>query len=272
MRSHFFTVIENHDVAEDLPHRLEMLKALTLNGKDIGHFEEKIGPFMLRWVQPIIEARLTVPFLEMLIHIIRFNTAYLEKEVIVNILYHACSMSCTIDDRNTVLQCLAVVDTVIRYAIFPNESLTYVIYALCRTVNCESYCHKSWQIMRNLLGTELGHAALLIMCNILNEQTLHHDAPLLRGAVFHINMGVWGSTSSAASTLRCTPSMVLNSFLHSLKSGHIIVTYEVTLSIQRLINNQGKDLSEPTWDVIIDILAAIAENNGIKFKYIQIDR
>lgn len=86
--------------------------------------------------------------------------------------------------------------------------------ALCRTVNCETYCQQSWQIMRNLLGTDLGHAALLQMCNILNERALHTDAPLLRGAVFHINMGVWGSSSSAASTLRCTPSMVLLSFLY----------------------------------------------------------
>lgn len=50
----------------------------------------------------------------------------------------------------------------------------------------------------------------------------------------------------------------------------MIVTYEVTLSIQRLIQNQGKELSEPTWDVIIDILSAIAKNNGkvlLKFIY-----
>lgn len=127
---------------------------------------------------------------------------------------NACTLSCTIDDTATVLHCLSVLDTVIRYAIFPDEALPLVIMALCRTVNCETYCQTAWQIMRNLLGTDLGHAALLQMCNILNERTLHQDAPLLRGAVFHINMGVWGSSSSAASTLRCTPSMVLLSFLY----------------------------------------------------------
>lgn len=210
-------------------------------------------------------------------------------------------MSCTVDDTQTVLHCLSVLDTVIRYAIFPDESLTLVIFALCRTVNCEQYCQTAWQIMRNLLGTDLGHAALLTMCNILNERNLHHDAPLLRGAVFHINMGVWGSSSSAASTLRCTPSMVLLSFLfvsqecvscntriefkknscgsdensskifvlffQSLRSGHLIVTYEVALSIQRLIQNQGRELSEPTWDVILDILSGIADNNGTVFLF-----
>ncbi|XP_063696439.1 tuberin [Culicoides brevitarsis] len=262
MRGHFFHVIQEHDVHEDLPLRLDLLKALTYNGKEIGHFEEKIGRFMLEWFHPIVDAKLTRGFLEMLINIIRYNTAYLDKEIIIGILNNACTLSCTVDDNATVLHCLSVLDTVIRYAIFPDEALPLVIMALCRTVNCETYCQTAWQIMRNLLGTDLGHAALLQMCNILNERSLHPDAPLLRGAVFHINMGVWGSSSSAASTLRCTPSMVLLSFLYSLKSGHMIVTYEVTLSIQRLIQNQGRELSEPTWDVIIDILLAIAKNNA----------
>lgn len=86
MRGHFFHVIQNHDVPEDLPFRLEMLKALTSNGKEIEYFEEKIGGFMLQWINAIVEARLTVPFLEMLINIIRYNTAYLDKEIIVGIL------------------------------------------------------------------------------------------------------------------------------------------------------------------------------------------
>lgn len=261
MRAHFFNVIQNHDVKEDLKHRLELLRVLTNNGKDIGHFEERIGPFMLQWISQIAEAGLLVPFLEILIHIIRFNTAYLDRDIIVGILYHACHTSCSSDNHDTVLQCLSVLDTVIRYAIFPNESLSSVIFALCRTVNVETYCQQSWQIMRNLLGTDLGHAALLMMCQILTEPGLQNDAGLLRGAVFHINMGVWGSSSPAAVTLRCTPTMTLNSFLKSLYSGHIIVTYEVVLSVQRLIQNQSLELTEPTWDVVLDILSAVADNN-----------
>lgn len=40
----------------------------------------------------------------------------------------------------------------------------------------------------------------------------------------------------------------------------MIVTYEVILGIQRLINISGKDLSEPSWDILCDILIAIADN------------
>lgn len=65
--------------------------------------------------------------------------------------------------------------------------------------------------MKNLLGTNLGHAALLTMCKILNDELMYTDEALLRGAVFHINMGLWGS---AVPKLRCSPSTVLTSFLH----------------------------------------------------------
>lgn len=49
-------------------------------------------------------------------------------------------------------------------------------------------------------------------------------------------------------------------FTQVLQSQRIIVTYEVILGIQRLINTSGRELSEPSWDVLCDILKAIADN------------
>lgn len=40
----------------------------------------------------------------------------------------------------------------------------------------------------------------------------------------------------------------------------MIVTYEVIIGIQRLIHVSGRDLSEPTWDVLCEILRTIADN------------
>lgn len=42
MREQFFLVIQNHEVSEDLKHRLELLDTLTENGKDIKNLEEKV--------------------------------------------------------------------------------------------------------------------------------------------------------------------------------------------------------------------------------------
>lgn len=48
--------------------------------------------------------------------------------------------------------------------------------------------------------------------------------------------------------------------LQALKSQRVIVTYEVIIGIQRLIQVSGRDLSEPTWDVLCEILRTIADN------------
>lgn len=65
--------------------------------------------------------------------------------------------------------------------------------------------------MRNLLGTHLGHASLLTMCRVLQEPALANDPGLLRGAVFHVNMGLWGR--HRITSLQCSPTAVLPSFL-----------------------------------------------------------
>lgn len=48
MREQFFLVIQNHEVNEDLKHRLELLDTLTENGKDIKNLEEKVHSFFNR--------------------------------------------------------------------------------------------------------------------------------------------------------------------------------------------------------------------------------
>lgn len=86
MRGHFYRVIENHNVPEDIEYRLSLLKTLTDNGKNITYFEESIGKFMLLWMPAIVEAGVTESFLEILVNIIKFNAAYLEKSVVVGII------------------------------------------------------------------------------------------------------------------------------------------------------------------------------------------
>lgn len=124
---------------------------------------------------------------------------------------HACYLSSFGHDTRTVLQCLQVLDAALCYTVFPTETLTICIVALCRTVT-EQYCQTSWRIMKNLLGTNLGHVTLLTMCNILSDRDMYADETLLRGAVFHINMGLWGQSGSVVPMLRCSPATVLASF------------------------------------------------------------
>ncbi|XP_073839436.1 TSC complex subunit tuberin [Musca autumnalis] len=260
MREQFFLVIQNHEVAEDLKHRLELLDTLTENGKDIKNLEEKIGRFMLLWLPAIHQANLLRPYLEMLGNLIKFNAAHLDNDIIIGIVQNACNLSCSVSDEDIGLQCLNILEMVMGYTIFPSDPLPQFVFTLCRTVNIGPYVRASWKIMKNLLGTELGYHSMKMMCNILNDRSLYEDEYLLRGAVFHLNMNIFGAPMVFQVSPLFYASMVLNSFLRALDSRHVCVTYEVILGIHIVITKYKSELPEIIWDRICDIMSAIVDN------------
>ncbi|KAL7732975.1 hypothetical protein ACLKA6_002785 [Drosophila palustris] len=153
MREKFFLVIQNHEAHEDLRHLLELLDTLTENGKDITNFEEKIGKFMLLWIPAITDASLLCPYLDMLVNLIKFNAAHLDKDILVGIVQNACELSCTVADDDTGLQCLTILELVIGYTIFPSETLHLCIVTLCRTVNHARYCQASFKVCPGIICT-----------------------------------------------------------------------------------------------------------------------
>ncbi|XP_067006155.2 tuberin isoform X2 [Anabrus simplex] len=258
MRVHFFRLVKEHDVPEDVGPRLELLQSLTENGKDILYFEEEVGPFLLQWMSDMTGIGKTHEFLSMLVNVIKFNAAYVDEDVIAGLVLNTCYLCCCSNSQQVVLTCLQVLDTVVCYSNLPSDSLPTFISALCRTVNVEAFCQSSWKIMRNLLGTHMGHSALYTMCRILQEPSSLQDIFLLRGAVFYISMGLWGT--KPVTTLKHKLTSVLPSFLHALESKHSVVMYEVILSIQRLINKYGLELHEPSWDVVLKIIETIIDH------------
>lgn len=155
---------------------------------------------------------------------------------------------------------LSLIDSVIAYSFLPMESLTSCIVALCRTGACQEYSLKSYEIMRRLLGTALGHAAIWTMCSLLNDATRRKDERLLCGAVYYTNLSLWGPSPAPTASLRFSISVVLKSFLEVIQLNHWHVTYEVLKSVQLLIQKQGGHLNEVTWDLVCQILTAAVNN------------
>ena len=50
--------------------------------------------------------------------------------------------------------------------------------------------------------------------------------------------------------------------LQALKSNHSVVTYEVMLSIQRLVGKYGVELQDPAWDLVLSIIESIISYIG----------
>ncbi|RLU20252.1 hypothetical protein DMN91_006859 [Ooceraea biroi] len=212
MRVNFFMVVKEYDMPEDISLRLELLQTLTENGKDILHLEERMGPFLLEWMPTVTagDGKRGAEFLSLLVNVIKFNSAYIDEDVIsglVQSISHLCYYS---NNTEVVSGCLEALDAIMCYSNLQSDSLQTFIIALCRSVNVETYCQTSWKIMRNLLGTHMGHCALYTMCRLLQDVNFQRDVRLLRGAVFYINMGLWGT--HRIPKLECTPASVLPSF------------------------------------------------------------
>lgn len=156
---------------------------------------------------------------------------------------------------------LSLIDAVICYSFLPMESLSSCIVALCRTGACQEYSIKSFDIMKRLLGTALGHATIWTMCSLLNDVSRRKDEKLLCGAVYYTNLSLWGPSPAPTASLRFSISVVLKSFLEVIQLGYWHVSYEVLKSVQQLIEKQGSHLNELTWDLIVKILDAAVNNN-----------
>ncbi len=75
----------------------------------------------------------------------------------------------------------------VRYSHIPEQSLVEFINALCRTLNIEACCQRSWQLMTNVLKSPCGHQGVIALCATLDNPDNVHVVNLLRGAVFYLS-------------------------------------------------------------------------------------
>uniref|UniRef100_A0A8C2KZ71 Tuberin n=1 Tax=Cyprinus carpio TaxID=7962 RepID=A0A8C2KZ71_CYPCA len=253
LRAYFFKIILDYQPSnEDLAERLEVFKALTENGKDITYLEEEIARFVLLWM----DIGLSSDFLHVLVNLVKFNSCYLDENVslMVQKICLLCNRTTSSTDIEVALQ---VLDAVVCYNCLPSDSLTVFIITLCRTVNVKEFCESCWKLMRKVLGTHLGHSAIYTMCRIMEERVYSEDAALLRGAVFFVGMALWGAHRLPA--LKNTPTLVLPSFYKAMSCANEVVSYEIVLSITRLIKKYGRELHVVTWDILLSIIERLLQ-------------
>ncbi|OXB68811.1 hypothetical protein ASZ78_002226 [Callipepla squamata] len=252
LRAHFFKVIKDYPSNEDLHERLEVFKALTENGRYITYLEEELADFVLQWM----DVGLTSEFLLVLVNLVKFNSCYLE-DYVADMVHKICILCIQTSSSVDIEISLQVLDAVVCYNCLPSENLPVFIITLCRTINVKELCEPCWKLMRNLLGTHLGHSAIYNMCRIMEDRAYMADAALLRGAVFFVGMALWGA--HRLNSLKNSPTSVLPSFLKAMTCPNAVVSYEIVLSITRLIKKYGKELQAVTWDILLDIMERLLQ-------------
>ncbi|KAB0401437.1 hypothetical protein E2I00_009221 [Balaenoptera physalus] len=252
LRALFFKVIKDYPSNEDLHERLEVFKALTDNGRHITYLEEELAEFVLQWM----DIGLSSEFLLVLVNLVKFNSCYLD-EYIASMVHMICLLCVQTVSSVDIEVSLQVLDAVVCYNCLPAESLPLFIVTLCRTINVKELCEPCWKLMRNLLGTHLGHSAIYHMCRIMEDRAYMEDAPLLRGAVFFVGMALWGA--HRLYSLKNSPTSVLPSFYEAMTCPNEVVSYEIVLSITRLIKKYRRELQAVTWDILLNIVERLLQ-------------
>lgn len=251
-RTHFFRVVLDLQRPEDLAKRLDLLKALTDNGKCISNFEDKAPEFLLKWMPEVLQAGKASEFLSLLVNVIKFNSAFLDKEIVTGIVQYTCILCCRTNSENDVKLGLDVLDSIVGYSILSSDILPHIVPTACRTVVIAKLSEPSWRVMHNLQGTHLGHGVISYLCRILEDRMNYRDHTLLKGAVFFLGAALW--SSKAVPTLKHTPAAVLPSIAKALESKQASVAYEAAVALHWLMGSRTTLLTAFTWEFVLDVL------------------
>ena len=234
MRPVLFYFIKCHKVSEDFEKKVALLIALTDNGKDIVHIEEQIGPLLLELLATRMEGEVMGDLLSCVSNMFKFNSAYLGQSVVARLILLLSELSRLSSDSSgdrEILLCLEIFKCVIMYSFVPKDAVVPYISLLCRVVNLANIAAESWDTMRKLMGTHLGHSALYQLCNIVRSPKNKSDSALIRGAVLFLGQSVWGAQSIAS--LKYSPMIVLPVFCTALENSHQLIIIEVVMQIER---------------------------------------
>ncbi|XP_037872619.1 tuberin isoform X4 [Bombyx mori] len=257
MRTIFFKFLrETHPShpPDDYQLRFKLLYTLTNSGKNINCFEVDIGEFLLEWLPQIQTPSNTVEFLQLIVNVVKFNATYLDEHIVHGIVNNACHLCVYSPEVTVVQQCLSLLEAVVSYSLLPRASLPTFVGALCRTVNMEHYCQNSWKLMRYVVGGDIGPAAVQQMVSLLQSGA---EAGAARGAVFYINMALWGP--QRVPTLKVSFLAVLPAFLKALEGRQAVVAYEVVVGVASVVTRAPHELYEPAWDVLLRIVRTLLQ-------------
>jgi len=258
LRSYLLEVIIINDThQEDIPQRLDLLVGLTENGKNIEYLEARIGRFIVEWFDEVVNTvpKITPEFLGLLTNLIKFNAAYFDQSIISNIILRTCQLTNRVTTTEQMKSCYQILDVVLCYSNLPSQTLTQFVIVLCKGVNINVLNEICVKIMKNLLGTHLGHSCVDTLRYLLCDQMNHDDISLIRGSIHFLTQSLWDQMR--VESLKHSPNSILPAYKCALECKNPFVALEVTLSIVCYIHAHNHDISEHAWDLILDICDAI---------------
>ena len=273
MRLVFFNLIRNYPKSrtEEVQLRLEMLKVLTENGKNLDYFRADIGDFLLKFLSDEIlpgQLSLAIPFLSMLINIFKYHAMCLQQPTVAGLVENTCQLiEKRMKNNDVVVQCLALFEVIPNNCAIPPESINSYTESLCLTVFTPEHKDTTWRIMKQILQTHVGHAVIKSLCVFLQDRINHSKVHVLRGAVHFIAGTLWGDQRQTS--LKHKPDAIIPCFVECCNCKHPLVCGEIAKAVHSLIEKQGPNLQLYTWSLIIDVCEMLVNNFDLKSAHID---
>ncbi|KAF9358041.1 Tuberous sclerosis 2-like protein [Mortierella sp. NVP85] len=297
LRAIFYQTINNHEIWEDFDDKLQALKELTNNGRDVYGFEKNIVRLLAHWIsssfeqakvaQHMSQQRLgmqksttslvtlsstpqlillqkPIPHFDttmaLLINVVKFNFVFIDELEIASLLdlLHTICINAPEDTQHTI----GFLDVIVRYGYVPTEGLSTFMKILCYTTLSDQFKDQAWGITVNLMKSHSAHSAIRLLCLNLrskDDSTLSiAQTRVVQGSIRLLERSVWSSTPIG------TLSVSYSTILWSLKSAADFkskeVDQDIIQSLRTLLESHAKELGDLEYEIILDILERLSEH------------
>ncbi|KAF9161227.1 Tuberous sclerosis 2-like protein, partial [Mortierella sp. AD011] len=297
LRALFYQVIHNHEIWEDFDDKLQALKELTKDGRDIYGFEKNIARLLAHWIessfdqakvaQHMSQQRLgmqksttslatlsstpqmillqkPIPHFDttmaLLVNVVKFNFVFFDELEIASLLdlLHTICINAPEDTQHTI----GFLDVIVRYGYVPAEGLSTFLKILCHTTLSDQYKDQAWGITSNLMKSHSAHSAIRLLCLNLrtrSELTLTSaQTRVVQGSIRLLQRSLWGSTP--IDTLSVSQSTVLWSLKSAVDFKSKEIDQDIIHSLTTLLEgSHSEELGDLEYEIIMDILERLMD-------------
>ncbi|KAK3837303.1 MAG: hypothetical protein JOS17DRAFT_680334 [Linnemannia elongata] len=284
LRAVFYQAINNHEIWEDFGDKLQALKELTNDGRDVYGFEKNIVRLLAHWIASSFEqakksttslASLSstpqlillqkpIPHFDttmaLLINVVKFNFVFFDELEIASLLdlLHTICINAPEDTAHTI----GFLDVIVRYGYIPQEGLSTFLKILCHTTLSDVYQERAWMITLNLMKSHSAHSAIRLLCLNLRSKgevasSVAHTR-VIQGSIRLLQRSVWGSTP--IDTLSVSFSTILWSLKSAVDFKSKDVNQDIVASLGALLETHADDLRDLEYEIIMDILERLTDS------------
>ncbi|KAG0304418.1 Tuberous sclerosis 2-like protein [Dissophora globulifera] len=296
LRALFYQTINNHEIWEDFDDKLQALKMLTKDGRDVYGFEKNIARLLTHWIASSFEqAKVTqhmsqqrlgmqksttslatlsstpqlillqkpIPHFDttmaLLVNVVLFNFVFFEEQEIASILdlLHTICVNAPEDTPHTI----GFLDVIVRYGYVPTEGLPTFLKILCHTTLSDQYKDQAWTITSNLMKSHSAHSAIRHLC--LNLRSKHASSlsasqtRVVQGSVRLLQRSVW--STNPIDTLTVSYSTVLWSLKCAVDFKSKDIDQDIIRSLSVLLQAHQDLVGDLEYEIILDILEQLSD-------------